>query len=93
MKYISTRGGDQSLTFEEVSSYRPLPRHKIADLLLFLLFLGRLHWSCPQRWSLHPRTDPATPSKLAIRLARVLLPTARHHPPVSLHSGIGDSGR
>lgn len=66
MKYFSTRGGDELLSFEEVNSFG------IVLVLFFLITspynpekLDSSDRPCTQRWPLHPRTHSSTSSRLA----------------------------
>lgn len=63
MRYISTRGGEEELTFEEVSVVLVLHYHAV--LTVCSAHPGSPPWACPRRRALHSQLD----SQPAVRLA------------------------
>ena len=70
MKYFSTRGGTELLSFEEVNIS---PLHRSFSLTDSSGALGRLGRSRAERWFVHPRAHPLSTPQLAGRVETLLL--------------------
>ena len=64
MKYFSTRGGSERLSFEDV---RPLAPSHITHTDS-VISSDRPHWTCTKRRVVHPRTHPISPFRLATEM-------------------------
>src|SRR5260221_8205258 len=88
MKYFSTRGGSERLSFEEVNPHNMKPR------LFVIPHTDRPHRACSKRRTLHPRKHSFPTTKLEIQMAFLYFrPTLRRRPIIiHLHRGNFDFG-
>jgi hypothetical protein len=65
MKYFSTRGGDEELSFEEVNPIDPRLKYSPNKHKMIFRSTDSPHRPGPKWWPLHPNTHPNIAQKLA----------------------------